>query len=153
MFSKTKFCLMIIHTSSLHLLLLGFFLPDGEEDSSDKDGPVSPVPLQRTKPISGAPLVPREPPPRQALMPRPANRQDRPSDLDDARQRPDSFAPSAAANGDESRGLSFQSKRPSVRSREGTSNISTVASLLWILVNHFFHLISFNIDDHNYMVF
>ncbi|XP_011609788.1 oligophrenin-1 [Takifugu rubripes] len=96
---------------------------NGEEDSSDKDGPVSPVPLQRTKPISGAPLVPREPPPRQALMPRPANRQDRPSDLDDARQRPDSSsAPSAAANGDESRGLSFRSKRPSVKSREGDSD-------------------------------
>uniref|UniRef100_A0A674NA82 Oligophrenin 1 n=1 Tax=Takifugu rubripes TaxID=31033 RepID=A0A674NA82_TAKRU len=126
----------------------------GEEDSSDKDGPVSPVPLQRTKPISGAPLVPREPPPRQALMPRPANRQDRPSDLDDARQRPDSSsAPSAAANGDESRGLSFRSKRPSVKSREGTSNISTVASLLRILINHFFHLISLNINDHKYMVF
>uniref|UniRef100_A0A674N0G0 Oligophrenin 1 n=1 Tax=Takifugu rubripes TaxID=31033 RepID=A0A674N0G0_TAKRU len=123
-------------------------------DSSDKDGPVSPVPLQRTKPISGAPLVPREPPPRQALMPRPANRQDRPSDLDDARQRPDSSsAPSAAANGDESRGLSFRSKRPSVKSREGTSNISTVASLLRILINHFFHLISLNINDHKYMVF
>uniref|UniRef100_A0A674MAA1 Oligophrenin 1 n=1 Tax=Takifugu rubripes TaxID=31033 RepID=A0A674MAA1_TAKRU len=127
---------------------------NGEEDSSDKDGPVSPVPLQRTKPISGAPLVPREPPPRQALMPRPANRQDRPSDLDDARQRPDSSsAPSAAANGDESRGLSFRSKRPSVKSREGTSNISTVASLLRILINHFFHLISLNINDHKYMVF
>ncbi|XP_056910707.1 oligophrenin-1-like isoform X2 [Takifugu flavidus] len=96
---------------------------NGEEDSSDKDGPVSPVPLQRTKPISGAPLVPREPPPRHALMPRPANRQDRPSDLDDARQRPDSSsAPSAAANGDESRGLSFRSKRPSVKSREGDSD-------------------------------
>lgn len=139
---------MIFHTSSLHLLLLGFRLPDGEEDSSDKDGPVSPVPLQRTKPISGAPLVPREPPPRQALMPRPAFRQDRPSDLDDARQRPDSSAPSAAANGDESRGLFFQSKRPSVKNREGTSNISTVASLLWILIN----LISLNIDDHKYVM-
>lgn len=130
------------------------FLPDGEEDSSDKDGPVSPVPLQRTKPISGAPLVPREPPPRQALMPRPANRQDRPSDLDDARQRPDSSsAPSAAANGVESRGLSFLSKRPSVKSREGTSSISTVASLSRIPINHFFHLISLNINDHKYMVF
>ncbi|XP_068456882.1 oligophrenin-1 isoform X2 [Clinocottus analis] len=92
---------------------------NGQTDSSVMDGEVStnPVPLQRTKPVSLAPLVPREPPPRLALMPRTASRQERHLDsdsgkLDDTRQRPDS---SSAANGESgvyvSRVPSFQSRR------------------------------------------
>ncbi|XP_067463798.1 oligophrenin-1-like [Thunnus thynnus] len=93
---------------------------NGQNDSSIADREVSanPVPLQRTKPVSCAPLVPREPPPRQALLPRPANRQDRHSDsdvgkIDDTKQRPDS---SSGANGESgvyvSRVPSFQGRRP-----------------------------------------
>nr|XP_046266776.1 oligophrenin-1-like [Scatophagus argus] len=103
---------------------------NGQNDSSvlDREASVSPVPLQRTKPVSGAPLVPREPPPRQVLLPRPANRQERQLDSDDAKQKPDSS--SAAANGDSgvyvSRVPSFQSKRPPLKgtsaSREGDSD-------------------------------
>ncbi|KAF7664191.1 hypothetical protein LDENG_00185360 [Lucifuga dentata] len=70
----------------------------------DMDGDVSPspIPLQRTKPASSAPLVPREPPPRHLLLHKPATRQDRHLDcdvskIDDTRQRPD---PSSAANGE-----------------------------------------------------
>ncbi|CAJ1064236.1 LOW QUALITY PROTEIN: oligophrenin-1-like [Xyrichtys novacula] len=95
---------------------------NGQNDSPALDGDVSvnPVPLQRTKPISSAPLVPREPPPRQALMPRTASRRDRQPDsdlgkTDDTRQRPDSSS-SAAANGESgvyvSRVPSFQSRKP-----------------------------------------
>ncbi|XP_041808016.1 oligophrenin-1-like isoform X2 [Chelmon rostratus] len=97
---------------------------NGQNDSSGLDGEVSasPVPLQRTKPVSCAPLLPREPPPRHALMPRPANRQDRQLDsdagrIDDTRQRPDS---SSAANGESGVGVSrvpsFQSRRPPPKS-------------------------------------
>lgn len=101
-------------------MLCCFFVTDGANDSSalDREVPVSPVPLQRTKPGNCAPLVPREPPPRQALMPRPSNRQDRQSGsdagkTDGTRQRPDS---SSVANGESgvcvSRAPSFQSRRP-----------------------------------------
>uniref|UniRef100_A0A8C4NWJ8 Oligophrenin 1 n=1 Tax=Dicentrarchus labrax TaxID=13489 RepID=A0A8C4NWJ8_DICLA len=108
-----------------------FFVTDGQNDSSVMDGEVSPspVPLQRTKPVSSAPLVPREPPPRQPLMRRPASRHDRQSDsdvgkIDDTRQRPDS----SAANGESgvyvSRVPSFQNRRPPPKgtstNREGT---------------------------------
>uniref|UniRef100_A0A8C4NWJ6 Oligophrenin 1 n=1 Tax=Dicentrarchus labrax TaxID=13489 RepID=A0A8C4NWJ6_DICLA len=104
---------------------------NGQNDSSVMDGEVSPspVPLQRTKPVSSAPLVPREPPPRQPLMRRPASRHDRQSDsdvgkIDDTRQRPDS----SAANGESgvyvSRVPSFQNRRPPPKgtstNREGT---------------------------------
>lgn len=71
------------------------------------------------------PQPPREPPPRQALMPRAANRQDRQQDaeagkVDDARPRPDS---SAAANGVYvSRVPSFQSKRPAMKIPSGTTH-------------------------------
>ncbi|XP_053187340.1 oligophrenin-1-like [Scomber japonicus] len=93
---------------------------NGQNDSSIADREVSanPVPLQRTK------SVPREPPPRQALLPRPPNRQDRQSDsdagkIDNSKQRPDS---SSAANGESgvyvSRVPSFQSRRPPLK---GTS--------------------------------
>lgn len=106
---------------------------NGQNDYSAVDGEVStnPVPLQRTKPVNCPPLVPREPPPRQALMPRPSIRQDRHSDsdagkTDDTRQRPDS---SSAANGESgvyvSRVPSFQSRRPPPKgtpaNREGDS--------------------------------
>ncbi|XP_049897003.1 oligophrenin-1-like [Epinephelus moara] len=106
---------------------------NGQNDYSAVDGEVStnPVPLQRTKPVNCPPLVPREPPPRQALMPRPSIRQDRHSDsdagkIDDTRQRPDS---SSAANGESgvyvSRVPSFQSRRPPPKgtpaNREGDS--------------------------------
>lgn len=83
---------------------------NGQNDASVVHGDVSvsPVPLQRTKPLA---------PPRQALLPRPANRQDRQADSDvgkisDTRQRPDS---SSAANGESgvyvSRVPSFQSRK------------------------------------------
>lgn len=106
---------------------------NGQNNSAAVDGEVtaSPVPLQRTKPLSSAPLVPREPPPRLALMPRPAIRQDRQVDpdvgrTDDSKQRPDS---TPAANGEPgvyvSRVPSFQSRRPPPKgtsaSREGES--------------------------------
>uniref|UniRef100_A0A8C5G6N8 Oligophrenin 1 n=1 Tax=Gouania willdenowi TaxID=441366 RepID=A0A8C5G6N8_GOUWI len=78
----------------------------------DKDAAVSPVPLQRTKPLSNAPLLPREPPPRQALLPKPTER----PEFDDTRQKPDS---SLAANGDSgvyvSRVQSFYSRKPPLK--------------------------------------
>uniref|UniRef100_A0A8D0AA73 Oligophrenin 1 n=1 Tax=Sander lucioperca TaxID=283035 RepID=A0A8D0AA73_SANLU len=97
-----------------------FHTENGQNNSSVVDGEVStnPVPLQRTKPLSCAPLVPREPPPRLALMPRPSFRQDRHSDsdsgkIDNTRQKPDL---SSTANGESgvyvSRVPSFQSRRP-----------------------------------------
>ncbi|XP_040006759.1 oligophrenin-1-like [Xiphias gladius] len=108
---------------------------NGQDDSSvvDTDVSVSPVPLQRTKPAGCVPLVPKEPPPRQALMPRPANRPERQSDvgkIDDTRQRPDS---SSAANGESgvyvSRVPSFQSRKPppkgTAANREGDSDVLT----------------------------
>uniref|UniRef100_A0A673A3K8 Oligophrenin 1 n=1 Tax=Sphaeramia orbicularis TaxID=375764 RepID=A0A673A3K8_9TELE len=82
---------------------------NGQKDGSVLDGDTSqnPVPFQRTKP-----LLPREPPPRQALMPKPPNRQEKLSDSDDTRNRPDS----AAANGESgvtvNRASSFQNRRP-----------------------------------------
>ncbi|XP_018547303.1 oligophrenin-1 [Lates calcarifer] len=97
---------------------------NGQDDSSISDVSVSPVPLQRTKPVNCPPMIPKEPPPRQVLMPKPANRLDRHSDADsgkadDARQRPD---PSSAANGESgvyvSRVPSFQGRRPPLK---GTS--------------------------------
>ncbi len=107
-------------------------MTDGQNDSSVVDGEVSesPVPLLRTKPVSFAPFVPKDPPPRQALMPRPANRQDRQTDtdvgkIDDTRQRPDS---SSATNGGSgvSRAQSFQGRRPppksTAASRDGMMN-------------------------------
>ncbi|GLD47001.1 oligophrenin-1 [Lates japonicus] len=105
---------------------------NGQDDSSISDVSVSPVPLQRTKPVNCPPMIPKEPPPRQALMPRPTNRLDRHSDadsgkVDDARQRPD---PSSAANGESgvyvSRVPSFQGRRPPPKgtsiNREGDSD-------------------------------
>ncbi|KAK9536300.1 hypothetical protein VZT92_006093 [Zoarces viviparus] len=107
---------------------------NGQNNSCVVDGEVStnPVPLQRTRPGSAPPLVPREPPPRSALMPRPASRQERHLDsdtgkIDDTRQRPD---PSSAANGESgvyvSRVPSFQSRRQppkgSPANREGDSD-------------------------------
>ncbi|XP_071316394.1 oligophrenin-1 [Trachinotus anak] len=107
---------------------------NGQDNSSvmDEEVSVSPVPLQRTKSASCAPLVPKEPPPRQALMPKPANRQDRQSDsnagkTDDTKQKPDS---STAANGESgvyvSRVPSFQGRRPLPKgtsaNREGDSD-------------------------------
>ncbi|XP_070699802.1 oligophrenin-1 isoform X2 [Pempheris klunzingeri] len=100
---------------------------NGQNDSSIMEGEVSmsPVPLQRTKPVSGVPQPPKEPPPRQALMPRPTNRQERHSDfdtgkMDDTRQRPDS---SSAANGESgvyvSRVQSFPSRRPPPKGTSG----------------------------------
>ncbi|TKS83514.1 Oligophrenin-1 [Collichthys lucidus] len=88
---------------------------------------LSPIPLQRSKPVSSAPLVPREPPPRHPLLPRPINRQLESDKIDDTRQRPDS---SSAANGESgiyvSRVPSFQSRKPSPKvtsaSREGDSD-------------------------------
>uniref|UniRef100_A0A8C5E8N1 Oligophrenin 1 n=1 Tax=Gouania willdenowi TaxID=441366 RepID=A0A8C5E8N1_GOUWI len=74
--------------------------------------PILPVPLQRTKPLSNAPLLPREPPPRQALLPKPTER----PEFDDTRQKPDS---SLAANGDSgvyvSRVQSFYSRKPPLK--------------------------------------
>uniref|UniRef100_A0A4W6FGR5 Oligophrenin 1 n=1 Tax=Lates calcarifer TaxID=8187 RepID=A0A4W6FGR5_LATCA len=105
---------------------------NGQDDSSISDVSVSPVPLQRTKPVNCPPMIPKEPPPRQVLMPKPANRLDRHSDADsgkadDARQRPD---PSSAANGESgvyvSRVPSFQGRRPPLKgtstNREGIRN-------------------------------
>lgn len=101
---------------------------NGQEASSTVDVSVSPVPLQRTKPVSCIPQVPREPPPRLALMPRPSNRQERHEDseagkVDDTRQRPDS---SSAANGESgvyvSRVPSFQGRRPPPKGTSGDSD-------------------------------
>ncbi|XP_022067775.2 oligophrenin-1 [Acanthochromis polyacanthus] len=107
---------------------------NGQNDTPtvDEDVSVNPIPLQRSKPVSFAPLVPREPPPRQALMPRAANRQERQTDSDatkmnDTRQRPDS---SSTPNGEPglyvSRVPSFQSRKPPPKSssanREGDSD-------------------------------
>lgn len=109
-----------------------FHTENGQNDSSAMDGEVSasPVPLQRTKPVSCAPLLPREPPPRLPLIPRPSNRQDRDADagkIDDTRQRPDF---SSAANGESgiyvTRVPSFQGRRPPPKgtpaNREGDSD-------------------------------
>ncbi|XP_069002871.1 oligophrenin-1 isoform X1 [Embiotoca jacksoni] len=88
---------------------------NGQSESSRVDASANPVPLQRTKPVSSAPLAPREPPPRQALMPR-LSTKSTDSDagkIDDTRQRPES---ASAANGESgvhvSRAQSFQSKKP-----------------------------------------
>lgn len=94
------------------------YVTDGENDGSAQEAEVSasPVPLQRTKPAGSAPALPREPPPRQALLPKPL-RQDRQLDsdagkADDSRQRSDA---SSAANGETGvtvgRALSFQGRR------------------------------------------
>ncbi|KAM9728141.1 oligophrenin-1 isoform 1-T1 [Menidia menidia] len=95
---------------------------NGQEDASVKDTDVSAsvVPLKRNKSLTGAPLVPREPPPRMALMPKQSNPPDRQTDSDvrtgEARQKPDSFS---AANGESgvgvSRAQSFQSRKPSLK--------------------------------------
>ncbi|KAI9519846.1 hypothetical protein NQZ68_024707 [Dissostichus eleginoides] len=93
--------------------------PHGQNDSPIAAVEVStnPVPLQRTRPLGCAPQLPRDPPPRLALMPRPGSRQDKHSEpdagrIDDTRQRPDS---SAAANGESgvyvSRVPSFQGRK------------------------------------------
>ncbi|XP_053298245.1 oligophrenin-1 isoform X1 [Pleuronectes platessa] len=105
---------------------------NGQEISSAADVSVNPVPLLRTKPVSCAPLMPKDPPPRVPLMPRPSIRSDRPRDsdlgkVDDTRQRPDS---SSAANGESgvyvSRVPSFQSRKPPPKgtssNREGDSD-------------------------------
>ncbi|KAG8008314.1 Oligophrenin-1 [Nibea albiflora] len=102
---------------------------NGQNESSAPDGEASPspIPLQRSKPVSSAPLVPREPPPRHALMPRPSMRQLESDKIDDTRQRPDS---SSAANGESgiyvSRVPSFQSRKPPPKgtpaNREGDSD-------------------------------
>lgn len=74
---------------------------NGQKDNSMVDGDVSasPKPIKPMKPGSCAPLSPRDPPSRLAVMPRQAGR---PADADaeklsDARQKPE---PSMAANGD-----------------------------------------------------
>ncbi|TMS14341.1 Oligophrenin-1 [Larimichthys crocea] len=102
---------------------------NGQNESSVLDGEASasPIPLQRSKPVSSAPLVPREPPPRHALLPRPINRHLESDKIDDTRQRPDS---SSAANGESgiyvSRVPSFQSRKPPPKvtsaNREGAMN-------------------------------
>ncbi|XP_019941580.1 oligophrenin-1 [Paralichthys olivaceus] len=104
---------------------------NGQEVSSAADVLVSPIPLQRTKPVSYTPLMPKDPPPRVPLMPRPSTRQERQPDsdvgkVDDTRQRPDS----SVANGESgvyvSRVPSFQSRRPSAKgtsaNKEGDSD-------------------------------
>uniref|UniRef100_A0A667XYX4 Oligophrenin-1 n=1 Tax=Myripristis murdjan TaxID=586833 RepID=A0A667XYX4_9TELE len=77
----------------------------------DGDVPTSPTPLQRTKSTNHAPLIPREPPPRQALLPKPAARQDRNSDGDVGK-----LFGKMEANGETrvtvNRASSFQSRRP-----------------------------------------
>ncbi|KAL3042270.1 hypothetical protein OYC64_020253 [Pagothenia borchgrevinki] len=96
-----------------------FHTENGQNDSPIAAVEVStnPVPLQRTRPLGCAPQLPRDPPPRLALMPRPGSRQDKHSEpdagrIDDTRQRPDS---SAAANGESgvyvSRVPSFQGRK------------------------------------------
>ncbi|KAF3705890.1 Oligophrenin-1 [Channa argus] len=116
------------------------FAENGQNDGSavDMDISVSPTPLQRTKPVNYPPLVPREPPPRQALIPRPAYRVDKPSDSDtgktnDTKQSLDS----SAANGESgvyvSRVPSFQSRKnpPKCTSanREGDSGLNRSKSI------------------------
>ncbi|XP_029375424.1 oligophrenin-1 isoform X2 [Echeneis naucrates] len=102
---------------------------NGQGDSavSDVDVSASPVPLQRVKPVSFAPPIPKEPPPRQALLPKPANRQDSNiGKMDDTKQKTDV---SSSANGDSgvyvSRVPSFQSRRLPLKgtsaNREGDS--------------------------------
>ncbi|XP_026227092.1 oligophrenin-1 isoform X3 [Anabas testudineus] len=113
------------------------FTENGQNDSSavTVDTSVSPVPLQRTKPGSCAPLVPREPPPRQALVPRPANRLDSDAGkMDDTKLRLDS---SLAANGESgvyvSRVPSFQSRKPPPKStsanKDGDSGLTRTKSI------------------------
>ncbi|XP_041657009.1 oligophrenin-1-like isoform X2 [Cheilinus undulatus] len=105
---------------------------NGQNDSPVQDGEfsASPVPLQRTKPVNSAPLVPREPPPRQALLPRTASRKDKQPDsdlgkADNMRQRPDSS--STAANGESgvyvSRVPSFQSRRPAIKATSANREV------------------------------
>ncbi|XP_029956906.1 oligophrenin-1 [Salarias fasciatus] len=103
---------------------------NGQNDASSNDGdaPAGPVRLQRARPVGLAPLAPREPPPRQALMPKPGLRPDRPAEPESARPRPDSSP--AALNGEAgvyvSRVASFQSRKPPPRGtpagREGDSD-------------------------------
>lgn len=130
-----EFCL---ERQYLVFITLVCLVTDGQNDSPVTDGDVSasPVPLQRTKPVSSAPLVPREPPPRQALLPRTASRRDRQPDsdlgkTDNTRQKPDSSSSSStAANGESgvyvSRVSSFQSRKPlpkvTAAHREGKTN-------------------------------
>ncbi|KAM9333405.1 oligophrenin-1 isoform 2-T2 [Pholidichthys leucotaenia] len=105
---------------------------NGQNSTSNMDGEdsLSPIPLHRTKAISGAPQVPREPPPRHPLMPKPSIRADRQADSeaaksDDTRQKPDS-----SVNGESgvyvSRVPSFQSRKPPPKgtsaNREGDSD-------------------------------
>ncbi|XP_068186996.1 oligophrenin-1 isoform X1 [Antennarius striatus] len=97
----------------------------------EREKPVSPVPLQRVKSVTSAPAIPREPPPRQALMPKPSLRQGQSDSeygrIDDMRQRLDF---SQAANGESgiyvSRVPSFKSRRQAVKAtaghREGDSD-------------------------------
>uniref|UniRef100_A0A6Q2Z616 Oligophrenin 1 n=1 Tax=Esox lucius TaxID=8010 RepID=A0A6Q2Z616_ESOLU len=98
--------------------------------------PTSPTPLQRTKSITAPLRLTRDPPQRQALLPKPSIRQDRHSDsevteivtkLQDGCQRPDT---AATANGElvtVNRAQSFQGRRPPPRSaaviREGRKTI------------------------------
>ncbi|XP_023818174.1 oligophrenin-1 [Oryzias latipes] len=93
---------------------------NGQNYTSTVDGDAStnPAPQKRTKVGSHASPVPTELPLRQAAMPRPANRQDKPADSDlikicNARLKPDT---SLAANGESAafvnRVPSFQSKKP-----------------------------------------
>ncbi|CAB1352746.1 unnamed protein product [Coregonus sp. 'balchen'] len=97
--------------------------PEGVD--AGRDTPTSPTPLQRTKPITAPPRLPRDPPQRQALLPKPSIRQDRHSDSDvaklvaklpDGGQRPDT---AATANGETgvtvNRAQSFQGRRPPPR--------------------------------------
>lgn len=90
---------------------------NGQKDGSvlDGDTSLSPVPLQRTKP-----LLPREPPPRQVPMPKPPNRQERHSDSDDTRNRPDSSAANGESGVTVNRASSFQNRRP-LKEAEGLS--------------------------------
>ncbi|XP_037543429.1 oligophrenin-1 [Nematolebias whitei] len=107
---------------------------NGQNDTSIMDGDVSacPKPLRPAKPVSSAPLVPRDSPSRQAFIPRTTNRQEKQAGADvektsDTRQKPDSFL---AASGESevyvSRVPSFQSRKPAPKgtpaNREGNSN-------------------------------
>uniref|UniRef100_A0A1A7WV65 Oligophrenin 1 n=1 Tax=Iconisemion striatum TaxID=60296 RepID=A0A1A7WV65_9TELE len=101
---------------------------NGQNHTSIVDGDVSasPKPLKPTKPSSCAPLLPREPPLRQAFIPRPTSRQEV-ERTSDPRQKPDSCL---AANGESgvcvSRVGSFQSRKPPPKgmtaNREGNSD-------------------------------
>uniref|UniRef100_A0A674B3S9 Oligophrenin 1 n=1 Tax=Salmo trutta TaxID=8032 RepID=A0A674B3S9_SALTR len=92
--------------------------PEGVDAGGDT--PTSPTPLQRTKPITAPPRLPREPPQRQALLPRASIRKDKHSDSDVAKQvakLPDGGQrPDATANGETgvtvNRAQSFQGRRP-----------------------------------------